>query len=866
MTREVSTEQRRPGNARGALWAIVGVLLLGALSGCAAGRAYSLGENESRAGNWDEAVVFYTRAVQADPDNPQYKIALERAMLNASRLHFTQANQYEEDGQLDAALQEYRRATEFDPTNRQAAVKVAALEQDIRERVEAARPKSAVEEMRERARQSTPAPLLNPASRDPLRIQFSNASTRDILSFVGNATGINVTFDREFQDRSYSVQLDGVSLEQALNQILTTNELFYKVVDEHTIVVIPDTPQKRAQYEEQVIRTFYVSNADVQELAQLISSVIRVPQMPVQPMVAVNKTANTITVRATASVADIIDRIISANDKPRAEIVLDVEILEVNRTRAKQFGLNLSQYALGGIFSPEVAPPNNSTAPTGVGAPPPFNANTISRGINTSDFYAAVPAAFVRFLETDSETKLIAKPQLRGSEGSKLTLNLGDEIPVPSTVFMPIATGGAATNPLTSFSYRPVGVNVEMTPRVTFDGDIILDLLVESSTLGQDINIAGSSLPTFGSRKVVTRLRLREGESNLLAGLLREDERRSLRGFPGILRLPILRQLLADNDNQVSQTDIIMLLTPHIVRTHELTQEDLSPIYIGTQQNIGLSGPPPLIAAPQLVEIEPSAPPASEPMQDATVNTPSAPPGSFPEPRLPDGSTAIPTVPPGSSPVPGTTTAPLQAPQPAGPFEPTPAAPPAGSAVPPQAQPPEPPFVIPPLPDDTATLTDSAASPPGADPPGVEPSTADVDPAVAPSPLVDRLPPAQVILTPPGSEFRVGGGPYIVPLSITGASQVSDLSVTLVYSPSLLRVRSVQEGSFMRQGGITATFSQAVDPEAGRVDVTITRVADRTGASGSGLLAAILFEAITSGAATVQASGWRALRAAVSSR
>ncbi len=298
-----------------------------------------------------------------------------------------------------------------------------------------------------------------------------------------------------------------------------------------------------------------------------------------------------------------------------------------------------------------------------------------------------------------------------------------------------------------------------------------------------------------------------------------------------------------------------MLLTPHIVRTHELTQEDLSPIYIGTQQNIALSGPPPLIAAPQLVEIEPSAPPASEPMQDATVNTPSAPPGSFPEPRLPDGSTAIPTVPPGSSPVPGTTTAPLQAPQPAGPFEPTPAAPPAGSAVPPQAQPPEPPFVIPPLPDDTATLTDSAASPPGADPPGVEPSTADVDPAVAPSPLVDRLPPAQVILTPPGSEFRVGGGPYIVPLSITGASQVSDLSVTLVYSPSLLRVRSVQEGSFMRQGGITATFSQAVDPEAGRVDVTITRVADRTGASGSGLLAAILFEAITSGAATVQASG-----------
>ena len=865
MTYAAATRRRRVGARPPALWALVGALLLVSVGGCAAGRAFSQGENEARNGNWDEAVVFYTRAVQANPDNPSFKIALERAMLNASRLHFTQATRYEENDQLDAALQEYRKASEFDPSNRQAAVKTAALEQLIRDRVEAARPKSPVEQMRERARQSTPEPLLNPASRDPLRIQFSNASTRDILNFVGNATGINVTFDREFQDRSYSVQLDSVTLEQALNQILSTNELFYKVVDEHTIIVIPDTPQKRAQYEEQVIRTFYVSNADVQELAQLISSVIRVPQMPVQPMVAVNKTSNTITVRATASVADIIDRIISANDKPRAEIVLDVEILEVNRTRAKQYGLNLSQYALGGIFSPEVAPPNNSTAPEGVGSPPPFNLNTITRGVSTADFYAAVPAAFVRFLETDSETKLIAKPQLRGSEGTKLTLNLGDEIPVPSTVFTPIATGGAATNPLTSFSYRPVGVNVEMTPRVTFDGDIILDLLVESSTLGQDINIAGNSLPTFGSRKVVTRLRLREGESNLLAGLLREDERRSLRGFPGIMRLPILRQLLSDNDNQISQTDIVMLLTPRIVRTHELTDEDLAPIYIGTQQNIGLSGPPPLIAAPGMAELQTDQPATGEPVAEPVVEAPGPAAVGFPEPRLPDGATAVPTMPAGSSPIPGMTTAPPTEPaptvDPAPTSEPTPAAPPEPAPVarpdaPPVAQ--GPPTGVPPVPDFSPPAPGDFDGPPETEPVAPSPGEPGLDPAEAdtsPAPLEERLPPAQVILTPPGSEFRVGGGPYIVPLSISGASQVSDLSVTLVYSPALLRVRSVQEGSFMRQGGVTATFSQDVDPEAGRIDLTIQRVADRTGASGSGLLAAVLFEAISTGRATVQASG-----------
>ena len=831
-TPHVSTTSRQRVICHRAIRGVIAVLCLTLLTACAASRAFSLGEHEGRAGNWDAAVAFYTRAVQSDPDNPQYKIALERAMLNASRIHFTQAQDYEKQDQLDAALQEYRKASEFDPSNRQAAVKTAALEQAIRDRVDAARPKSQVQQMRERARQTSPEPILNPASRDPLRIQFSNASTRDILSFVGNVTGINVTFDREFQDRSYSVQLDGVTLEQALNQILSINGLFYKVMDERTILVIPDTPQKRAQYDEQVIRTFYVSNADVQELAQLISSVIRVPQMAVQPMVAVNKTANTITVRATASVADIIDRIITANDKPQAEIVVDVEILEVNRTRAKQFGLNLSQYALGGIFSPEVAPPNSPTSPQGVGSPPPFNVNTISRGINTADFFAAVPAAFVRFLETDSETKLIAKPQLRGSEGTKLTLNLGDEIPVPSTVFTPIATGGAATNPLTSFSYRPVGVNVEMTPRVTFDGDIILDLLVESSTLGQDITIAGSALPTFGSRKVVTRLRLREGESNLLAGLLREDERRSMRGFPGLLRLPVLRQLFADNDNQVSQTDIVMLLTPRIIRTHELTEQDLTPIYIGTQQNIGLSGPPPLIAP----TVETPEPPAAEP---SASNPP--PPDASPTPRLPDGATAVPTMPMGSSPIPGTTTAPaleVAAVDAVGVGEPSRIEPmrdaPAAEAPAPMSS-----VDIPPLPDVA----------------GLDPATAALESPEAITPRIGGAPGAQVILTPPGSEFSVGGGPYIVPLSINGAVQVSDFTVTLIYSPALLRVRSVQEGSFMRQGGVTATFTQSVDSDSGRVDLTITRVSDRTGASGSGLLAAVLLEAVAPGRATVQASG-----------
>jgi type II secretory pathway component GspD/PulD (secretin) len=775
---------------------------------CTAGRAFRKGELAAGNGDWDTAVVHLTRAVQEDPDKAEYKATLERATYFASRVHYTKGRELEDKDDLQGALAEYRRAIEYDGQNRPAMAKAAETEAKIRERAETQRPPSKIEKMREEARRKTAEPTLNPASRDPLQVRFTNASLRDILNFIGGASGINVSYDQQFVDKPFTVDLSGVTFEQALNQILRANTLFYKVLDERTIIVVPDSPQKRAQYEEQVIRVFYVSHADVTELAQTINTVIRVPQMAVQPTVMANKTANTITIRATTAVADVIERIIRANDKPRAEVIVDLQILEINRSRAKQYGLALSNYSLGLIFSPEVAPPNVSGA---VGTPPPFNLNTISQGVSTTDFYLAVPSAVVKFLESDSRTKIIAKPQLRGAEGTKLSLNLGTDYPVLSSVFGSAAAGGIQTVPVSSYNYRPVGIIVEMTPRVTYDGEIIMDLTVESSTLGVNINVGGQQAPSFGSRKVTTRLRLREGESNLLAGLLREEERKSLKGFPGLLRLPVLRQLFSDNDDSVEQTDIVMLLTPHIVRTHELTQEDLNPIFIGTQQNIGLTGPPPLIAptGERAAEAAPGTPPAA-----ATPPTqpPAAPPAGEPAPK--------PGLPPGApvSPVPGLT---------------PPAQPP---AQPPAAQPPAQPPVQPPP---------EVAAPPAVAPPAEE----------ARLPQAPAPPAAQVLVTPPGTEFRVGSGPYTVPVSINGASRVSVLTLTITYNPAILRVRVVQEGTFMRQGGVTATFTESVDATAGRIDIAITRADDAAGASGAGLLAAVLFDPVAAGQSPLGVSG-----------
>jgi len=786
------------------------VLLAVTLVGCAAGRAFRRGEEAERLGDWDTAVVHYRRAVQEDPDRPDFKIKLERAMQNAARDHLTRAREFEEGDQLEAALREYRRALEFDASNRLAASKAAELERTIRERVEAARPRPRIEQLREQARSSTAPPLLNPASREPLKLTFTNTRLGDVINTITSAAGINTMYDSQAESivgRSVTINLDGVTLEQALDQILASNGLYYKVLNPRTIIIIPDVAQKHAQYDELAIKTFYLSHAEAAEVMQVLNQVVRVAQAGVQPVVMMNKTANTITVRATVPMIDVIERVIRANDKPRAEIIIDVEILEVNRNRVKQYGLNLSDYSVNWIFSPERAP---GAGTGGAVTTSPFNLNTISQGVSTADFYVSVPQAIVRFLESDSHSRVLAKPQLRGAEGSKLTLNLGEEIPVVSTIFGQAAAGGFATIPQSSYNYRNVGVNVEMTPRVTYEGEIILELAVENSARGADIQVAGQTVPTFSSRKVTTKLRLREGESNLLAGLIRENDSRSRTGLPGLNSVPGIRDIFSGNNNQTQETDIVMLLTPHIVRTHELTTDDLGPIYIGTQQRIGLSGAPQLIA-PQ----EPAEPVGAAPAGETTGQAPVglSQPGAAPGvPLGPQAGAAAPgvqqpvrpTLPPGTSPVPG-----LLPPQQ-----------PAATTTPPPAP--------------AAPETAPAGQPPAAPAPAGQ---------------------AQLIVTPPGTEFRVGGGPYTVPVSINGVSRLSTVTLTLTFNPTVVRARTVQEGTFMRQGGAAPAFTPRIDPAAGRVDIVITRTSDATGASGSGLLAAVLFDAIAAGNVTFSITG-----------
>jgi general secretion pathway protein D len=761
------------------------LLALVVLAGCAAGMAFRRGEDRSRAGDWDTAVAYYRQAVQGDPNKPEYRIALERAMLNASRGHFDTARQLEAKDQLDAALLEFRRTVEFDPANRQAADKVVQLERIIRDRIEASRPKPPIADIRQQARQVSVEPLLNPRSRDPIRVQFNQAYIREILNFIGNSSGINVTYDPTFVDRAVSINLTGVPLEQALNTVVMSNGLFYSVLDPTTIVVAPDTAANRAKYERLIAITIPLSYGDVTELSAMLTQITRTTGAA-PPVIVPNKTNNSITIRGTQPVIDVIRELLATNDKPRAEITLDVEILEVNRDRVKQLGLNLSNYQIGAIFSPDSAP----AGAAGAGATPStaFNLNTISQGVSTTDFYLSVPQVFVRFLETDTKTKVLVQTQLRGAEGAQLTLNIGAREPYLTTTYSPIAAGGANVNPLSAYQFEQVGISLTATPRVTDDGDILITpLTLKNSALGPSRTVGGTPAPSFTNREIAGNLRLRDGESHMLAGLLQDEDRKTLKGFPGLISVPVLRDLFSDSDSNIKQTDIVMLITPRVIRTHEYTPKDLSPIYLGTNQNFGLTGPPPLIAAPPEVPPPAGTPPAAGPPQ----------------------GTPVPTAPQGGAP--GLVTPPAA---------PSPLQPPQATAVGPAGEP-------------QVNLSQPQSQ-------------------TTPTTLVA---PAQVSLTPPVGEVRVASGPYMVPLYINGASRVSTITVTVTYNPGTLRVRTIQEGNFLRQGNATVSFAPNTDATIGRIDLTWVRPGDTVGASGAGLLAGILFDAVGAGTSQLTLSG-----------
>ena len=587
----------------------LGLLLFGLL-GCASSGAFRAAERAEKRGELDAAVLQYAKALKAQPENRGYRSSLVRARLRASAPHAAAGRRLAARGLYKESLDAYRLALDLNPES-------GALAAEIREaeaRKQSATPGPSLDEIKDRARErALPGLALGAEAKEPLSISFRNASLKETYLALGKVAGVNFVFDPQFQDQPVSLDLKGVGFEQALSALASTGKTFHRVLDARVINVIPDTPTKRREYEQQVVKTFFLSNADLKETVDLLRIVLGARR--VAPLAGVNA----LTINDAPDKVAAAERIIETIDKAKAEVVVQVEIMEVNRSRLKEYGIEITSGVAGvagGIFpKSEVEEVVDLPYPQRRTRPPTLDDDLYGR---SNLLVSQLPGVLYRLLQTDSATRLLANPQLRASEGQTAQARFGDQIPVPVTVFTPIAAGGTAQQPITSFDYKNVGVNIDLTPRVHHDGDVTLSLKLEISSLGALFQ----NNPTFRNRTVTSVIRLRDGETNILAGLISDEERTSLAGLPGLADIPFLKSLFSRNKREVTETDIVMTLTPHVVRRPQIDEDDLRSFPLGGETSPLLFEVP---AIPSFLPTpKPSEPPRIEPIRPPAPNpTPS---------------------------------------------------------------------------------------------------------------------------------------------------------------------------------------------------------------------------------------------------
>jgi general secretion pathway protein D len=584
-----------------------------ALTACASsGASIRLARAAEASQNYDVAVAEYAKLLRDDPESREARQGLERAKLRASQDHFTKARRLASTGELEEALVEYQLAAELNPSNSEVDREMQDTRSQLRAKVAIRLDgKTRLESL---IAQSLAAPLPGAALPAdvtmPDSVVFRDASSRDVYAAIGKLTNLSVMFDPAFRDQPVSIDVRGVSLEEALDALSSTTRNFWRATAPNTITIVPDTVAKRREYEDEIVRTFYLSNADLKETIDILRIVVDARRL------AALTATNAITIKDTPERVTAAARIITAIDKARPEVIIDVELLEVNRTHLQEYGLQ--------IASP-------TTTPTGIDGQANINRDGLSLRSLTSLTQADVlltnlPSLYYRLLKNDSATRILANPQLRTAEGIPAQARFGERVPVPVTTFAPIAAGGVQTQPITSFNYEPIGVNIDITPRMHHDDAVSLSLRIELSSIS---GTGFGGLPTFGSRSINTVIRLKDGETNMLAGLIRDEERTSLAGIPGLSDIPVIGRLFAYNRKETQETDIILTLTPRIVRVLNLSAEDLQPFRMGREGGApaGDAGPMPL---PMPLPPPPVRPPGADEPPASPMLAPAVPPATGP--------------------------------------------------------------------------------------------------------------------------------------------------------------------------------------------------------------------------------------------
>lgn len=825
---------------------LIPVLLLASLAGCTSYRSARQAEVAAETGRWDDAVLHYLKALEDEPNNLTYRAALLRAKIQASRGHFEKGQEFEKSGVLDRAMVEYQQAVQLDPTNQYAKAQLDKVRQAY---LASSRPASTVDQLKERARANRPQPpVLNPRSNEPIDVEFPEpTSIFYIYRSLGEAFGINILFDANLKDTEIPLVLKQVTAQAALETLMRAGGHFYKVMDEHTIIVAQDTPQNRRIYEDLVIQTFFLSNSEVKDMMTILRSLVDAKK------IATNEQLNAIILRDTADKVKVAERIIEANDKSKAEVVIDVELLQIDSGRIRDLGVSLSSYSVGQSIDLGAGATTGGTG--GTAAPSGIRLSDLEF-LNQSNWLLTIPSFIYNFVKTNTDAQVLARPQLRITDGEKANLVIGDRVPIPLTTFNTQNVGGqGGIIPITSFQYQDVGIRIDIEPRVHHNQEVTLKIKVEVSNISGYTEAAGGQRqPTIGTRTIESVIRLQDGETNFLAGLIRTAETDSDSGFPGLSEIPVLGRLFSNRRTENQRTDVILTLTPHIIRNAQITEEDLLPVWVGTEANMSFRGGSPR------VESEVAGPfdgneGTPEEIQDAIRRRIQ---------RLPRGLR------PGEGGTPddvmeeeGMTEEPP--PPPTG-VDLVPAAPPTDIFRQPPPPQPDPQLEPPPIEEE---------------PPGAAETPGDVASLAAPAGPMKMMAsqvalaanhtgfseaaeakaaPVRLWLSPQRLEVAPGDR-FEVRLEVAAGQPVSHLPLSLGFDPAVLAVEKVEAGDFLGGSGEAQVLSDT--GRAGSIVLGASRLGQVPGIQGTGTVARITFRALKEGSTRVDFVTRKALDAAL---
>ena len=616
------------------------------------GRAAEAGEK------YEAAYDLYSKALQLKPTDIRYKSAVYRTRFLAGASYVHRGQKLRDEGKLEDALLLFEKAYLIDPASdvAQQEIRKTKAMLDAKGAGGGGAPK-ALSPMRKRLEEAQEPVELVPISNVPITLKLTEDS-KVIYQTIGKLAGLNVLFDPDYTSRRISVELNGVTIDQALEVVALESKTFWRPVTPNTLFVASDTLAKRKELEQNVIKTFYLTNVsqptELQDMVNAIRSVLEVSRIQQLP------TQKAIVVRGTPDQVALAEKLISDIDRAKPEVIIDVLVMQVTHDLVRDLGVSPPVSATVALQSTTTTTTTTTTGTT-TGATATTTPNTVTLNtfahLNANDFLVTIPPATANFMFSNANTKIIQSPRVRASDGQKASLKIGDRVPVATGSFQP-GIGGVGINPLvnTQFQYIDVGVNVDITPQVHANREVSMKITIDVSEVDSYVTIGGIQQPVIGQRKIEHEVRLKEGEVNLMGGILQEQDIKSWSGIPGLGQIPILKYLFATSDTEKHENEIVFALIPHIVRASELTALNEKALDVGTGTSIELrrkveppgGGAPqgtafqPRTATPQPVSAQVQNPPAAAPTSQAAMPQP---PASMPTP--PSQPASVPTMPAG---------------------------------------------------------------------------------------------------------------------------------------------------------------------------------------------------------------------------